>query len=64
MKTDELIDEFIDYAREDLDGAFQLMTGLFVGISEAYIKSKGEDYKKEITIDGNKQRKITVHAEL
>ena len=64
MTIDELIDEFIDYAREDLADAFQLMIGLFVGVSEAYIKSKGEDYKKEIVIYGNGQRKITVHEEL
>ena len=65
MTTDELIDEFIDYAREDLEGAMQLMTGLFVGISESYVKSQGEDIdcKKEIVIDGNGQRKITIHSE-
>ena len=63
MTTDELIDEFIDYAREDLEGAMQLMTGLFVGISEYYVKSQGADYKKEIVIDGNGQRKITIHSE-
>ena len=64
MTTDELTDVFIDYAREDLEGAIQLMTGLFVGISESYVKSQGADYKKEIIIDGKGQRKITIHSEL
>ena len=65
MTQDELVSEFTEYAKQDVEGALQLITGLFVGLNVAFVELRGDegDGQKQITIDGPEgQRKITIHA--
>jgi len=65
MTQDELEHEFTEYAKNDIEGALILITGLFVGINVAYceIRSGEGDGQKTINIKGTEgQRKITIHA--
>jgi hypothetical protein len=60
---DELIEILTDYAKTDIEGALQVVSGVFIGLHEVYIEMRGEDGKKKIDIDGPAgQRKITIHA--
>ena len=58
----ELQEAFIDFAAEYPQTALTLITGLFVGLLEHELKTRGEDHKKEIVIDGGEFRGITIHA--
>ncbi len=65
MTKDELADEFTEYAKQDIEGALSLITGLFVGLNVAFVELRGNvrDGQKQIEIDGPEgQRKITIHA--
>lgn len=39
-----------------------VITGMFVGLSEEFVRSQGYDASETITIDGGDQRDITIHA--
>jgi hypothetical protein len=64
MNEDELVKEFSDFAKQDIEEALPVITGLFVGLIEAYTDLRGEDGdgKKEINIKGIGSRNITIHA--
>ncbi len=65
MTKDELADEFTEYAKQDIERALSLITGLFVGLNVAFVELRGNvrDGQKQIEIDGPEgQRKITIHA--
>lgn len=65
MNKDQLVDAFIELAKEDMEGALQAVTGLFIGLNVAFVELKGEegDGQKQIDIDGPPgQRTITIHA--
>jgi len=65
MTKEELVDEFSELAKADIEGALQVITGLFVGLNVAFVELRGNDGdgSKQITIDGPEgQRKITIHA--
>jgi hypothetical protein len=63
MTKDELIENLIDYAKTDIEGALQIVCGAFIGLHEVYIEMRGEDSKKQIDINGTAgQRKITINA--
>ena len=56
---------FIEYAKADIEGALQLITGMFVGVHIAFCECMGEkgDSDNQINIKGPiGQRKITIHA--
>lgn len=64
MTKDELEKEFTEYAYSDIEGALQLITGLFVGLNVAFCDIRGSDGdgQKKINIEGpDGQRKITIH---
>lgn len=42
--------------------AMSVATGMFVSLVVGYLKHKGEDIDKAITINGGDQRDITIHA--
>lgn len=55
---------FIDYAKQDIEGALQLITGLFIGLNTAFVEIHADkgDSDKAIHIQGPEgQRKITIH---
>lgn len=61
----ELTDKFIELAKQDIDHALQIATGIFVTIAVISVDLHGNagDGKKQITIEGpDGQRKITIHA--
>ena len=65
MNKDELVEEVTEYAKEDIEGAIQIITGLFVGLNVAYVEMRGDegDGDKQIDIEGpTGQRRITIHA--
>ena len=62
-KKENIIDLIGKLAGEDVDGALELVTGLFVGLLTAYMEFKDQDPNTEIVLngDGKGQRKITLH---
>ncbi len=65
MTKEELENGFTEYAIEDIEGALQLVIGLFIGLNVAYCDIRGGEgnSKKKIIIEGPEgQRKITIHA--
>lgn len=42
--------------------AMSVATGMFVSLVVGYLKHKGEDTDKAISINGGDQRDITIHA--
>jgi len=65
-KTDDLQDRVSDalmeLARTDIASALSIATGVFVSLTLSYLRAKGQDTDKEITIDGGDNRDITIHA--
>lgn len=62
--TEEKVIDLVEkYAIEDLDGALELVTGLFVGLMTTYMELNDQDPNTELVISGNGegQRKITLH---
>ena len=57
----DLQESFIHFAAEYPQTALTLITGLFVGLLEHELKTRGEDHTKEIVIDGGEFRGITIH---
>lgn len=39
-----------------------IITGCFVGLTLELVRRSGNDVEKEITINGGKQRDVTIHA--
>ena len=59
---DEVTTSFRKYMHEDLEGALQLITGMFVSVSEVYMEVRGYSSDGEIRFTtGAKQRDITIH---
>ena len=52
-------DRFLDEV--GIADAMTVATGMFVSLVVGYIKQKGEDTNKTITIDGGRQRDVTIH---
>lgn len=62
MTEDELIKEFTDFAKHDIESAITVVTGLFVSLNLVYVEMRGADPKNQIDIVGDEgQRKITIH---
>jgi hypothetical protein len=61
-QTENLINEFTDFAAEYPQSALSLIIGLFVSLLEHSIKEQGGDENKAIKIDGGEKRDVTVHA--
>ena len=51
-----------DYAKKDIEGALQLITGMFIDINIAYaeIRADGDGEKRIDITDG--RRKVTIHS--
>ena len=62
MNTKALEDEFIKLIEDDTEGALQLITGMFVGLTLEYMRRRGYEPSGDIKIDGGHQRDITIHA--
>jgi len=65
IKKEELEELFTEYAKEDINSALSLITGLYVGVNELVV-SMDKNYtegseKKTINITGS-YRDITIHA--
>lgn len=65
-KTDELqervSDALMELACVDIASALSIATGVFVSLTLSYLRARGQDADKEITIDGGENRDITIHA--
>jgi hypothetical protein len=62
-KTDKLESAFLELVDQDPDFALQLITGMFVGFTTAYMAARGYDQGETINIESsNGQRAITIHA--
>ena len=63
---EQIEDDIIEYAKHDVEDAFMMVTGLFVGLATHYTNVRGEDGdgQKTITITGpGGQRVIRIYAE-
>lgn len=58
----ELEEQFIEFASQFPNTALSMITGLFVSLLTAVAESGGADPDKEIRVDGQGNRNITVHA--
>lgn len=64
MAQDEIVNDFIEYAKQDIEGALMVITGLFIGLNVTFAELHGDegDGLKKINIVGPEgQRKITIH---
>lgn len=52
-------DRFLDEV--GIADAMSVATGMFVSLVVGYLKHKGEDTSKPITINGGDQRDVTIH---
>lgn len=52
-------DRFLDEV--GIADAMTVATGMFVSLVVGYLKQKGEDTSKTITIEGVRQRDVTIH---
>lgn len=52
-------DRFLDEV--GIADAMTVATGMFVSLVVGYLKQKGEDTSKTITIEGFRQRDVTIH---
>ena len=62
MNTSKFEQAFLELVAEDTEGALQLITGMFVGLTLEYIRRRGEDETKTLRINGCGNRDITIHA--
>lgn len=62
LDDDEFKEAFAMIAAMDEHRAFRLLTGMFVGFLEYMAVENGCDKNKEIKIEGNGGRDITIHA--
>ena len=64
MTEEELLEAFKDHAVKDMTGALSLITGLFIGMYEAYCELQGGESTRAIHIKGpNGERPITIHED-
>lgn len=62
INTQKFQDGFVGIIEQDAGAAFQLITGMFVGLAVFLCSAEPED-DREIKIEGNdKQRAITIHG--
>lgn len=60
---DDFVKAFDRFMQEvPIADAMGVATGLFLGLIIGWIEHKGEDASREITINGDSQRDITIHA--
>lgn len=60
---DDFVEAFGLFIQEvPIADAMAVATGLFVSLVVSWVDLKGEDPRKEITINGGDQRDITIHA--
>jgi len=58
----ELMESFGDFVAEYPNSAMAMITGMFVGVVAVLVEREGGDPSKEIKIDGQGSRNITIHA--
>jgi hypothetical protein len=46
----------------DVNDVLAILTGAFVSLTVEVVRRKGGDTSKQITVDGSKERDITIHA--
>ncbi len=46
----------------DVSEVLSVLTGAFVGLTVELVRRQGHDVSKQITVDGGKNRDITIHA--
>lgn len=53
---------FRELVRNDMEGALQLITGLFVGLTIEHVRRAGGEATGDVYIDSCGARDITIHA--
>jgi hypothetical protein len=59
-KLGQAISDALDEAT--VDDVLTILTGAFVSLTVEVVRRAGHDISKPITVDGGKQRDITIHA--